>query len=142
MLLPAPDKDLHYCFHIDYVRDPLAKSRRLRISRAAVDDLDPSEIIALLQHPGTEKRWKQWLSWAFRSRLEPVRKVARTIKEHLWGILNAIILKANNGASESINSRIKTIKIRSRGFRNKARYKNAIYFHLGGLDLYPDGVVR
>ena len=60
LLLPAPDKDLHYCFHIDYVRDPLAKSRRLRISRAAVDDLDPSEIIALLQHPGTENRWKQY----------------------------------------------------------------------------------
>ena len=81
-----------------------------------------------------EKRWKQCLSWAFRSRLEPVRKVARTIKEHLWVILNAIILKANNGASESINSRIKTIKIRSRGVRNKSRYRNAIYFHLGGLD--------
>jgi transposase len=71
-----------------------------------------------------------------------VKKVARTIKEHLWGIVNAIILKANNSTSESINSRIKTIKIRSRGFRNKARYKNAIYFHLGGLDLYPDGVLR
>ena len=36
-------------------------------------------------------------------------------------------------------SRIKMLKIRSRGFRNKARYKNAIYFHLGGLDLYPEG---
>jgi transposase len=34
------------------------------------------------------------------------------------------------------------IKIRSRGFRNKSRYKNAIYFHLGGLNLYPEGVVR
>lgn len=53
------------------------------------------------------------------------------------GILNAIILKANNGASESINSRINMIKIRSRSFRNKARYRNAIYFHLGERDLYP-----
>ena len=62
----------------------------------------------------------------------------RTIKEHLWGILNAIILKASNGASESINSRIKMLKIRSRGFRNKARYRSTIYFHLGGLQLYPE----
>jgi len=84
-----------------------------------------------------EKRWKQWLSWAVRCRLEPMKKVAKTIKEHLWGIINAIILKVTNGGAESINSRIKMIKIRSRGFRNKARYKNAIYFHLGGLDLYP-----
>lgn len=89
-----------------------------------------------------EKRWKQWLSWATRCRLEPMRAVAKVIKNHLWGILNAILLKVTNGSAESINSRIKMLKIRSRGFRNKARYKNAIYFHLGGLDLYPEGVKR
>ena len=27
-------------------------------------------------------------------------------------------------------------------FRNRERFRNAIYFHLGGLDLYPDGVTR
>lgn len=89
-----------------------------------------------------EKGWKQWLSWACRCRLEPIKKVAKIIKKHLWGILNAIILSVTNGPSESINSRIKMIKIRARGFRNKARYRNAIYFHLGGLDLYPRGVSR
>jgi len=88
------------------------------------------------------KGWKRWLSWAVRSRLEPVKDVARTIKDHLWGILNAIVLKADNGGAESINSRIKMIKVRSRGFRNKERFRNAIYFHLGGLDLYPAGVKR
>lgn len=87
-----------------------------------------------------EKGWKRWLSWAVRCRLEPIKKVAQTIKTHLWGILNAIILDANNGGAESINGRVKLIKVRSRGFRNKDRFRNAIYFHLGGLDLYPDGV--
>lgn len=89
-----------------------------------------------------EKRWKQWLSWAVRCRLEPIKAVAKLIKTHLWGIINAILLKVTNGGAESINSRIKMLKIRSRGFRNKTRYKNAIYFHLGGLDLYPEGVSR
>jgi transposase len=87
------------------------------------------------------KGWEQWLSWAVRSRLDPIKKVAKTIKEHLWGILNAIVLKVSNGPAEGLNSRIKMIKVRSRGFRNKARFANAIYFHLGGLDLYP-GVGR
>jgi len=86
------------------------------------------------------KSWEQWLSWAVRSRLGPIKAVARTIKEHLWGILNAIVLKVSNGPAEGINSRIKMIKVRSRGFRNKERFANAIYFHLGGLDLYPEGV--
>lgn len=88
------------------------------------------------------KGWERWLSWAVRSRLEPIKKVARTIKEHLWGILNAIILKVSNGPAEGLNSRIKMIKVRSRGFRNKERFANAIYFHLGGLELYPEGVIR
>ncbi|MCE2398601.1 MAG: transposase, partial [Gemmatimonadetes bacterium] len=45
-----------------------------------------------------------------------------------------------NGPAEGINSRIKTVKVRSRGFRNRERFANAILFHLGGLDLYPDGL--
>ncbi|MDQ6645678.1 MAG: transposase [Pseudomonadota bacterium] len=32
------------------------------------------------------------------------------IKTHLWGILNAIILHANNGGAKSINARIKLIR--------------------------------
>lgn len=87
-----------------------------------------------------EKAWKRWLAWAMRSRLEPVKNVARMIKVHLRGILNAIVLKANNGGAESINGRIKLVKVRSRGFRNKHRFRNAIYFHLGDLDLYPEAV--
>ncbi|MBT8419903.1 MAG: ISL3 family transposase [Gammaproteobacteria bacterium] len=84
-----------------------------------------------------KKGWKRWLSWAVRSRLEPIKKVARMIKKHLWGILNAVVLKVSNGPAEGINSRIKMIKVRSRGFRNKQRFATAIYFHLGGLNLYP-----
>ncbi|MYE62216.1 MAG: transposase, partial [Rhodothermaceae bacterium] len=38
-----------------------------------------------------------------------------------------------------MNSRIKMVKVRARGFRNKQRFANAIYFYLGGLDLYPVG---
>ena len=56
------------------------------------------------------KGWKRWLSWAVRCRLDPIKKVAKTIKEHLWGILNAIILKVSNGPAEGLNSRIKMIK--------------------------------
>ncbi len=72
--------------------------------------------------------------------MAPVKEVAKTIKEHLWGILNAVVLKVDNAHAESINSRIKTIKMRSRGFRNKERFRNAIYFHLGRLDLYPGDI--
>tara|TARA_R110001599_G_scaffold319312_1_gene529110 strand:- start:847 stop:2079 length:1233 start_codon:yes stop_codon:yes gene_type:complete len=89
-----------------------------------------------------QKGWSRWLGWAQRCRLEPMKKVGQTIKRHLWGIVNAIVLKSHNGHSESMNSRIQRIKRRACGFRNRERFRNAIYFHCGGLDLYPATINR
>ncbi|MBI1285627.1 MAG: ISL3 family transposase [Thiobacillus sp.] len=87
-----------------------------------------------------EKGWKRLLGWMARSRLKPMQQTGKTLGTHLWGILNAVILGVDNSHAESMNSRIKTVKVRARGFRNKQRFRNAIYFHLGGLHLYPDGI--
>lgn len=35
---------------------------------------------------------------------------------------------------------IQKLKYNARGYRNRERFRNAIYFHLGGLDLYPDSL--
>ena len=56
------------------------------------------------------KAWKQWIGWAQRSRLEPMKRAARTIRNHLWGIVNAIVLNVTNVGAESINSKIQWIK--------------------------------
>lgn len=83
------------------------------------------------------RAWNAWLNWASRSRLDPIRQVAGMVKRHLNGILNAIVLGVTNARSEGINSKIQWIKYTARGFRNRDRFRTAIYFHLGGLDLYP-----
>src|SRR5690606_14043163 len=83
------------------------------------------------------KAWRKMLSWASRCRLEPVVKAAATIRRHLWGIINAIVLRATNAGSESLNAKIQRIKRRACGFRSRERFHTAIMFHLGGLDLYP-----
>jgi transposase len=79
-----------------------------------------------------------WYSWAIRSRLEPMKRVARMLMRHLQGVLNAIALGVTNARLEGINNLIQGLKRSARGFRNRDRFRNAIYFHLGGLDLYPD----
>lgn len=89
------------------------------------------------------ERWaraalRKWYSWAIRSRLAPIKKVARMIQQHLDGIVNAIVHDITNARSEGINSRIQWIKYTARGFRNRERFRNAIYFHLGGLDMTPE----
>lgn len=128
--------------HQQKIRFKMLRESTLKTARAwAIKELAMS-LWHYVSKTWARKGWEQWLSWAVRSRLNPIKEVARIIKAHLWGILNAIVLKVSNGPAEGINSRIKTIKVRSRGFRNKKRFANAIYFHLGGLDLYPDGVAK
>ena len=83
--------------------------------------------------------WRSWIAWAMRSRLEPVKRVAKMIRQHLWGIVNAMALQVTNAASESVNAKVQKIKRAACGFRNRDRFRNAILFHLGDLDLYPAG---
>ena len=84
-----------------------------------------------------ERLFGKWYAWATRSRLAPMKRVARMVKAHLPNILTYYTHRVTNAVSEGINSAIQTIKKRAFGFRNPANFKTAIYFHCGGLDLYP-----
>lgn len=80
---------------------------------------------------------KSWLSWASRSHLAPVVRVARMIRRHLANILTFFDHRVTNAVAEGLNSKIMSIKRRCGGFRNRENFKTAILFHCGGLDLYP-----
>jgi transposase len=79
----------------------------------------------------------RWHAWAVRSRIPAVFKVAKMVKSHLHNILTYYAHGITNAVSEGINSAIQTIKKRAGGYRNVENFKTAIYFHCGGLDLYP-----
>lgn len=80
---------------------------------------------------------KQWSGWEIRSRLQPVKTVAATLTRHLDGVLRFVTHRITNGVAEGLNSRIMGINRRAGGFRNPANFTTTIYFHCGGLDLYP-----
>lgn len=81
--------------------------------------------------------FRDWYRDAMRSKLEPVKKVARSLKENLNCVLNYFVFRVTNAFSEGINSTIQAIIKRANGYRNRERLKRDLYFHLGGLDLYP-----
>jgi len=74
-----------------------------------------------------------WLTWASRSRLEPFVKLARTIRRHRDGILNAIRLGLNNGRLEGLNSRIRLISHRSFGFHSADPLIALVYLCCTGI---------
>ena len=83
------------------------------------------------------KHWRRWYFWATHSRLRPVIDAARTLKRHEAGLLSYFAHRITNAGAESLNSRIQAIRVAARGYRNRNNFKTAIYFHCGGLQLYP-----
>lgn len=79
----------------------------------------------------------QWYNAVARSKLEPLKKAARTLKAHLLGLLNYFAHPVTNALTEGFNSRIQAIKADARGFRSFANYRIRILFHCGKLDLRP-----
>jgi len=83
------------------------------------------------------RHFNKWYSWAIRSRLDPIKKVARMLKRHLENLLNYFEHPITNAASEGINSRIQTVKSNARGFRSFQGYRTSVLFYCGGLDMQP-----
>jgi len=83
------------------------------------------------------KHFKRWYFWATHCRLKPIIDAAKTLKRHEPGLLSYFAHRITNAGAEGLNSRIQAIRVSARGYRNREHFKTAIYFHLGGLQLYP-----
>jgi transposase len=78
---------------------------------------------------------ERWYSWAIRSRLEPMKAVARTVMRHAEGILRWFDSRIANGLIEGINSLVQAAKTKARGYRSTRTLKAITYLIAGKLDL-------
>lgn len=62
---------------------------------------------------------------------------ARTLKRHEAGLMSYFAHRVTNAGAEGLNSRIQAIRVSVRDYRNREHFKTTIWFHLGGLQLYP-----
>jgi transposase len=76
-----------------------------------------------------------WTSMAMRSRLEPMKKVARMLRSHEELILNWFKAKGelSSAAVEGQNNKIRVVTRRSYGFRTYPAMEIALYHNLGRL---------
>ena len=76
-----------------------------------------------------------WCSRAMRSRLEPMKKVARMLRAHEPLMLNWFRAKGeiSTGAVEGLNNKIRVVTRRSYGFRTYQAMEIALYHKLGRL---------
>lgn len=88
------------------------------------------------------KFWQRWYFWATHSRLAPMIEVAKLIARHLQNVLTYFTHRITNAVAEGLNSKIATVQKRACGYRNPNHFKIAVYFHCGGLNLYPAQVTH
>ncbi len=81
-----------------------------------------------------KKLLQQWYFWASHSRLKPIIKAAKTIKNHWQGILNWKKSQINNGILEGLNSIVQAAKAKARGYNTFKHFRNIIYLITGRLD--------
>ena len=77
----------------------------------------------------------EWTGRVMRSRLEPLKKVARTIRSHRPLILNWFRARGeiSSGAVEGLNNKVKLVTRKSYGFRSPQVAKLALLHNLGRL---------
>jgi len=81
-----------------------------------------------------EKLLKKWYFWATHSRLAPIKKAAKTIKNHWEGIVNWKKSQINNGILEGLNSIVQAAKAKARGYNTFKHFRNIIYLITGKLN--------
>ena len=115
----------------------ILKNSNLKTARAWAIKDTLSDLWGYVYEGAARNFFNSWYGWAARSRLEPIKKAAKTVKTHLDNILTYLKFPITNAMAEGVNSKIQWIKYTARGFRNRLNFKTAILFHCGGLDLYP-----
>ena len=93
-----------------------------------LDDRNPDE----LRH-----RLRAWLSWASRSKLKPMVKVARTIRAHFEGVVAYAHERLTNGVVEGMNTRMRMVARRAYGFHSARALIAMMFLCLGGIQLHP-----
>jgi transposase len=116
--------------------EPLRRSK-LKTARAWAIKETLMGFFDYFQPARARRFFQDWHSWASRSRLKPMQRLARTMRSRLPTLLNWCQWPITNAVTEALNSKIQWIKYTARGFRSRDGYRRAIYFHCGGLSLYP-----
>jgi transposase len=80
---------------------------------------------------------EQWIRWARRSRLEPFKRIAATIRDRATGILAYVRSGLSNGRTEGLNGKARTLTRRSYGFHSAHGLIALLMLCCGGIHLRP-----
>ena len=85
---------------------------------------------------GVRIHFKVWYQRVIRSKLTPMKELARNLKERIDNILTYCTHGITNAMAEGINSKIMSINRRAGDYRHIKNFKTVVLSYCGVLDLY------
>lgn len=146
---------------IEQQRDPDLKGLRwvLLKDRARLDHEQQADLDALIAHLTTKRTARAWMyreqlraildrkqvhvvgrmlrQWCvnvMRSKVEPMKDVARLIRSHFYGIVAWARTRQTNGFLEALNGLFQAAKRKARGYGRFATIRMVIFLLIGKLD--------
>lgn len=116
----------------DYLRDRMKRTARAWELKELL-----REFFRLTDVESAQAFFNRWYSKAIRSRLAPVKYVAKMLRKHLANVMTFFKHRLTTAPSEGTNSILAGIIKKACGYRNRERFKTDAFFHAGGLNLYP-----
>jgi len=77
---------------------------------------------------------KSWCNGVMRSKVEPMKKVARMIRKHWDGVVAWTQTRKSNGFLEAINGLFQAAKRKARGYTGMDTMRTVIFLIAGKLD--------
>ena len=82
------------------------------------------------------------MSWARRSRLEPFKKLATTLKDRMAGVVRGMLDGRSNAYVEAMNGMLQQVKRAARGFRTVKNFVAIAYLRMSKLKNLPQNPMQ
>jgi transposase len=115
----------------------IAKAATKRTARAWLYREHLREILERKQINVVSRMLKQWCANVMRSKVEPMKKVAKMIRNHFDGIVAWTQTRQTNGFIEAINGLFQAAKRKARGYTRFETIRTVLFLIAGKLDFTP-----
>ncbi len=112
----------------------VAQAATKRTARAWLYRENLREILDRKQINVVSAMLKQWCSNVLRSKVEPMKNVARMIRKHFHGIVAWTQTRQTNGFIEALNGLFQAAKRKARGYTRFATMRTVLFLIAGKLD--------
>ena len=114
--------------------DEIIASQNLQSTEAYLHKLNLQNVYFVKNRPEAEVLLYEWYKRASASSISLIKKMAKTVKEHWYGILSHFDSELSTGFLEGINSLVQAAKARARGYRNPRNLITMAYIIAGKLN--------